>query len=378
MKVLDKKLVLISITLTFVFGSIGSAFGSDPNTYVSADNQTDWSMVLSPDSSVVINANTVDIHNNVYTFSNFDQQLSSDKVDDPSLYVLNSSGILLQASQCCSMDHSSYSTTLRELLDENSISANVTNLSAVSFEFSTDPGHNTVSLDFILASGEHYDGDWDIAGIYVDGVNYAYFPNGHLLRVNSVAQIADVCNQGSPSGCWNSDYALNNIILSSISKKLTLNAQLDDTQLSHTFTAIVANTDDFVLPSALLFGNLIAYSVSPEQVSTFSYGIQVDEPIVEVEKGPDLSDSVQQSSILNAVVGDPDANNNVTIKVSGKFIENVVNIEINGRRVPTDKWQQEETLLSVEAPSEANGTYTIQIWNRSVPVMDSLTVTVTA
>jgi hypothetical protein len=247
----------------------------------------------------------------------------------------------------------------------------------VSFTFSADPNANSVSLDFILASGEHFDGDWDLAGIYIDGVNYAYLPNEHLLRVNSTAQVANVCNQGYSSGCFVSDYTLNGVILGTISTKLTMLAALNSNIVNHTFVAIVANTNDTILPSSLLMSNFQTFGVAPQLVSTFSYGIQVEEEVVVTPPPPPLPDPNQLSEITGTSVTGPDAANNVTIKVSGTFPEKVRNIDVNGRRISPDSWVRDSTTVTFSVPVAASGSYAVQIWNGSFPVLQLQTVQIT-
>lgn len=351
----------------------------NPNDYTIASNQTNFSAALGVDSAITIDASTVDVHNNVYTFSGFDPGISNNLVDDPTSYVITSSGVLLQANQWGQIESSSYSDALADLLQSSNISDSVMDLSAVSFTFSTDPTVTAVSLDFVLASGEYYQGEWDIAGVFIDGVNFAYLPGGHLLRVDSGAQVSNVCTMGDPDGCKITPYSINGLPIGSISNVLNLIASVNPTLATHTFSASVANTDDWILPTSLIISNFQSFNISPQEISTFSFGIQIQEaivpPVVEVEVVP-VADPLQDSEITKASVSANGKDNSVIIEISGIFREVVRNIDVNGRRVSSSSWKQGLSTISVTIASDASGIYEVEIWNGSLPRLEKQTVVV--
>ena len=376
-----KSLAVIVSALLISLGSSPLSQATDPNTYTAATSGTDLTVVLSPDSTIAIDASSVDVHNNVYTFTSFDPAISSDKVPDPESYVLSSSGVLLQAKSGISPDNSEYSTLLTQLIADKNIvregfggPTTVTDVSAVKFTFGVVAGSNSVAIDFMLGSGEYFEGDWDIAGIYIDGINYAYLPNGKILRVNSSAQIANVCNSGMSSGCFDSDYSINGVILGTISPKLTMYAALDPNLTTHTLVAIVANTDDLVLPSSLLLSNFKSFGIAQQLISTFSYGIQIEPEAPVMPKYEMVPDPVQQSSISTSTVSSPDADKNVTITVNGIFVEEVRNIDVNGKRITLGSWTQNSTSVSFVVPVDSSGVYAVQIYNGSAPVLEFQTI----
>ena len=368
--------VLISAILISIGASpLSQANGPiDPNTYTAATTGTDITVVLAPGATISIDTSSVDIQNNVYTFTSYDSDISA-KVPDPENYVLLSSGVLLQ-SKSYNIIENAYKQSLTDLLAENQIvGQTVTDLSAVTFEFTVSGGETAISLDFILASNESVQGDWDLAGIFIDGVNYAFLPNGKLLRVNESAQITDVCDDQGFSGCFTSNYALNGVTLGTMSPKLTLNAQLTSTTGTHTFVAIMANTNDTLYPSSLLFGNFQSIGAVQQQVSTFSFGIQIEEEEVVIPPKPEpIPDPIQMSEITGASVSAPDASNNVTITITGKFSETVRNIDVNDRRIPPYGWVQDSSTITFTVPAVASGTYEVQIWNGSIPLLQVQTI----
>jgi hypothetical protein len=380
-----KKFIVVIISAVLIaIGSSPLSKATDPNSYTTAITGTDVLVVLAADSTISISASSVDVHNNVYTFTNFDPQISTDKVPDPENYVLTSSGVLLQAKSRTYPDSSEYSTALTQLIALNNIvregsndPTTVTDHSAVKFTFETDPGANTVSIDFMLGSGEYFEGDWDLAGIYIDGINYAYLPNGKLLRVNSSAQITNVCTYGSAGGCYASDYEINGVILGTISPKLTMYAALSPDLAVHTFVAIVANTDDTILPSSLLLSNFQSFGVAQQLVSTFSYGIQIEEEVAVVTvKAEPVPDPIQMSEITGTSVSSPDAGNNVTITILGKFPQAVRNVDVNDRRISLDSWMQDSSTITFTVPATASGSYAVQIWNGSLPLLQVQTIVI--
>lgn len=348
-------------------------------------------------SAIVIDTtNNLVIEADAYTFDSFDAVISSELVLDPASYVLDSSGILLQSlNQSNRLEEDNFFIEeLQALVVENNIInanfnqlSNVTDAAGLSFDFTGGAGHNTISLDFILASGEYFEGDWDIAGIFINGANYALLPNGNVLRVNSEAQIANVCSSGDGAGCFSSNYSVNGGVLGTISPKLTLYAPIDPDE-TNSFSASVANTDDNILGSYLLLSNFQSFTteqfletktfIFEEEI--FDFGIQLDAPPVDAPPvdAPFLGipDPLQLSEIKGISVSTADANNNVTITVTGKFIEEVRNIDVNNRRVLADSWKQTSASITLTVPAVASGVYAVDIWNGSAPVLERQTVVV--
>ncbi|WP_151736845.1 S-layer homology domain-containing protein [Paenibacillus tengchongensis] len=131
---------------------------------------------------------------------------------------------------------------LKAILDGANKGAEVTNVSALEFEFTVPEGKTSVALSFIFASQESIY-DWDIAGVFVDGVNYAFMPNGSILRVNPAANLF---NYPSPvvEG-WRS-----------WAPPQTLVGLLDSSKTTHKLKIAVANTGDDVAPTGIFISGL--------------------------------------------------------------------------------------------------------------------------
>lgn len=378
------------LSISVPFSNAGEGVGGTPEVV----DSTNVSGLVGVGSEIVIDVNTLDVESDAYTFSGFDAVISSDLVPDPESYVLDSTGILLQPLNELqwppAQETNSFTTALEALVEEKTVIsantgllANVTDAAGLSFNFTAGEGHNTVSLDFILASGEYYGGDWDVAGIFINGTNFAFLPNGKVLRVNTEAQISNVCSNGFAGGCLQSDYTINEGILGTLSPKLTVYAPIY-VNSTNTFSASVANTDDNYLPSYLLLSNFQSYFAEDITASSFTlveevfnYGIQIEGDFVETPFAVDSIKLNQSSEITGISASTADANNNVTIIVTGKFIEEVRAIDVNDRRVSPNAWKQTSTSITLTVPAVASGIYAVQIWNGSFPVLQSQTVVVT-
>ena len=392
------KVILMSGLFLFIsapLSSAGEGVVGDPQ----AVGSTNVSDLLGIGSAITIDiANNLVIEADAYTFDSFNAAISSELVPDPAIYVLDSTGILLQPLNQFGYppleEDNSFTTALQALAVANDVvnlnngqPTNVTDAAGLSFDFTGGDGHDTISLDFILASGEYFQGDWDIAGIYINGTNYAFLPNGNVLRVNSEAQIANVCADGSPAGCYGSDYSVNNGVLGTISPKLTLYAPINPDQTNN-FSASVANTDDNILGSYLLLSNFQSFLAVEQTISTFTlndeifdFGIQIDAPPVDtppvyIPVRAAAPFPLQSSEITGISVSTADANNNVTIIVTGKFIEQVRSIDVNDRRVSPGAWKQTSTTITLTVPAVASGVYVVQIFNGAAPALESQTIIV--
>jgi hypothetical protein len=108
----------------------------------------------------------------------------------------------------------------------------------------------------------------------------------------------------------------------------------------------------------------------------FDFGIQIDTPPVDTSTPVVIREPRQSSEITGISVSTADANNNVTIVVAGKFVEEVQNIDVNGRRVLGYAWKQTSTSITLTVPAVASGVYAVDIWNGSAPVLERQTVVV--
>jgi hypothetical protein len=113
--------------------------------------------------------------------------------------------------------------------------------SSLSFQFSAQTGINAVSISFLFATEEYPTQQvTDIFGFFIDGVNYAKFPNGALVQ-NQVG--SSNFTQG-----WNIEH-------NGVSKVLTAVGLLDSSKTVHTFEFGIADTDDTIYDSVVFISD---------------------------------------------------------------------------------------------------------------------------
>lgn len=161
-------------------------------------------------------------------------------------------------------------TKLNSILDSAGLFyARTTNVSALSFNFTT--AKPSIELDFLFASKEFQFSNWDIAAVIVDGVNYAYLPNGSILRVRPESNL---CNFNSTSygdnvtnpacsdviqspffgyGLSGTFDTLENINAAAPTARIVGLLNPDPTLTQHNITFAVADTTDQIVPSFLMF-----------------------------------------------------------------------------------------------------------------------------
>jgi hypothetical protein len=139
-----------------------------------------------------------------------------------------------------------YATSLSGQVSSATLSAlaggaTTNDASSLSFQFTAQTGVNAVSISFVFAT-EEYPTQLvtDIFGFFIDGVNYAKFPDGALIQ-----------NQSGSSNFtvgWNIEH-------NGVTKVLSAVGLLDSTKTIHTFEFGIADTNDTVYDSAVFISN---------------------------------------------------------------------------------------------------------------------------
>ena len=161
--------------------------------------------------------------------------------------------------------------------------ATTTNVSSLSFDFTTtDSSVVSLEIDFMFASMEAFNSNWDIAAVIVDGVNYAFLPNGTIMRVRPEANLCNFqpnnyyWSQNPDPSCQNVISNLNytsyynqalsslNEIVSAAAPSRRIGALLNPALSVHSITFAVADTTDQIVPSYLMF------SLVQGSIQTFS------------------------------------------------------------------------------------------------------------
>ena len=109
-------------------------------------------------------------------------------------------------------------------------------------------------------------------------------------------------------------------------------------------------------------------AAGPDATATFTLNVTEPAPI---------PDPVQQSKITSMTPTTSTALSPTSVVVTGSFIEKISSIQINGTGLTAGSWVQTPTSISFTIPGKAAGTYSIQIFNGSAPIMAAQLFTVT-
>jgi len=131
----------------------------------------------------------------------------------------------------------------------STLSGSSTNDSNVlEYQFTLDAAFNAVQMQFLFATDEFpTQSVTDIFGFFVDGTNYAKFPNGELIanKPGSVNFILNAVGSGLYDIEWN---GLSNI--------LTVTGLVDTTLSTHSLIIGIADTSDTIFDSAVYMSSL--------------------------------------------------------------------------------------------------------------------------
>jgi len=151
---------------------------------------------------------------------------------------------------------------LDALLEAAEFDDRTTDATVLSFDFMVTNDSNAVALDFIFASEEFpefADEFPEIAGIFVDGTNYAAFQDGSLLSVTSAGISAGnfVDNDG------NNDGGISPLAIEydGLSVPLTAVGLLDESRTTHNIKIAVSDTGDTDLDTGIFLANLRGISL---------------------------------------------------------------------------------------------------------------------
>jgi len=145
-------------------------------------------------------------------------------------------------------------TDLENLATANSLSSIVSNVSYFSFDFTLASGFNALTLDFIFGTEEFPTQNvTDILGIFVDGVNYAFFPDNSL--VNNSSNSPNLTDNSVGVDTYDIEY-------NGLSQVLSVIGLIDENLTTHTLKIAIGDTSDTAYDSGLFVSNLNAITTS--------------------------------------------------------------------------------------------------------------------
>lgn len=139
--------------------------------------------------------------------------------------------------------------------DLSTLSGSSTNdANTIEFDFTVnDPSFDAISLNFIFASDEFPDQSvTDVFGIFVDGINYAFFPDNSLVSFVQGANAANFIDNNVGTNNYNFE-------LDGLSVSLNMIGLLDTNLTTHTIKIGIADTSDSVFDSVALVSDLFAF-----------------------------------------------------------------------------------------------------------------------
>ena len=90
-----------------------------------------------------------------------------------------------------------------------------------------------------------------------------------------------------------------------------------------------------------------------------------------------IPDPVQLSKITGVLPSTSVSGSSTPVVISGSFVEPISNIFIDGIALATGGWSQSPSAISFTLPISTPGTYSIQLFNGSVPILAAQSITLT-
>lgn len=97
-----------------------------------------------------------------------------------------------------------------------------------------------------------------------------------------------------------------------------------------------------------------------------------------VETSIPVPDPIQKSNILSMTPTTTPADSLTTVVITGIFVEKVVGIHANSIVLAPENWVQDTSTVTFTLPGSSAGTYSIQLYNGSAPVLKEQSFTFTS
>ncbi len=200
----------------------------------------------------------VGIANQSGTYTNFvlaPSSGSSPTLELPDGVLLTSGNANLPLTNTVNQFDGSLGTAGDDDLSDLSASAGGTNVTNdanfISFTFEVAPENNAVQAFFVFGTDEFpTQSVTDIFGFFVDGVNYAKFPNGDLIS-NTPGNPTNFIDNPVGAGLYDIEY-------NGLTRVLKVVGLLDPLLSTHTVKIAIADTSDTIFDSGVFIGGLSA------------------------------------------------------------------------------------------------------------------------
>lgn len=308
---------------------------------------------------LTIDLSSIELIGNVKQFTSITSLNTGTDIDSATNYGLSQPGLLLTSSTATGAVSAGTQTAIESFMEGVLSSAgyvgssgNVTNLSAIKFQFSSSS--ESLALDFLFASYELYFEDWDIAVVSVNGVNYAKLPGDQILRVTPAANLNDfrsgrVINTVGGVRVW------------AAAPTQSLVAPLNNG--TNTILIAVGDTGDNVVSTLFMISGLSGSSST--EIGIVSFGAYESSPALPESKGS----AFRFDSRPTLILGEGNASNSSTCKLGQiSYSEEVGQTKFRqliGTANPSDSsktivtyefWLGEESLYKVSS-TDIEATY---------------------
>ena len=109
------------------------------------------------------------------------------------------------------------------------------------------------------------------------------------------------------------------------------------------------------------------------------YNIQKESILLLNVYAPEMvPDPIQQSKITSISSANAQDVTEVTVVIAGTFVEKIRSIHLDAISLTVESWTQTPSSVSIKMPARTAGIYQIQIYNGSVPLLNSQSFTVKA
>ena len=237
---------------------------------------------------------------------------------------------------------------METVLNNAGYSTPVTNLSAVVFDV-VNPSTPSAQLNFLFLSSEGYNSNWDIAVVIVDGVNYAVLPNSSILRVSGAANLTNLASAG---------YTLEGEGVSGGAPTQSVTAVFDPTLTRHKVIIAVGDTDDDVVPTFLLIGDVSGSNATSGGIGAAQEILAPVEPVFTFPAFWLWTESTFEISNKPGVIGQFTVDKDVTWSIRGSEASSSFSINSKGELLLTKALSGTSATLAVEARDKDGNSFT--------------------
>mgnify|MGYP000418340351 CR=1 FL=1 len=186
-------------------------------------------------AALLTGANLTVVPNSAVVYGAGTQPVKFDSVNLGGSRTLANAGVYLNSAS--NTVTSNALSTLVSALPQPAPSKTLKNMSALEYSVTAPAGITSISLQYLFGTNENCTQSWDIAAIFVDGINYAKLANGNTITVNPSSGLVSVNPNvpGFSTSCWTNTYTMVGLFNMALT--------------THKIQIVVGDTGDTAVPS---------------------------------------------------------------------------------------------------------------------------------